>query len=86
MLKLIVGILIVLWLFGFIGHIGGGLIHLGVGGCRGIVLVFDLLAEPTSGVAESCAETSVYVPARPVENYKAAPQFCGTAFLVCTIA
>ena len=28
MLKMIVGILIVLWLLGFVGHIGGGLIHL----------------------------------------------------------
>jgi K+-transporting ATPase A subunit len=28
MLWTIVGILLLLWLFGFIGHIGGGLIHL----------------------------------------------------------
>ena len=28
MLLLIAGILAVLWLLGFIGHIGGGLIHL----------------------------------------------------------
>ena len=28
MLWTIIGILIVLWLLGFIGHVGGGLIHL----------------------------------------------------------
>jgi len=28
MLWTIVGILLVLWLLGFIGHVGGGLIHL----------------------------------------------------------
>lgn len=28
MLWTIMGILLLLWLFGFIGHIGGGLIHL----------------------------------------------------------
>jgi hypothetical protein len=28
MLYTIIGILLVLWLLGFIGHIGGGLIHL----------------------------------------------------------
>jgi hypothetical protein len=43
MLKLIVGILIVLWLLGFVGHIGGGLIHLLLV-IAAIVLVFDLLA------------------------------------------
>ena len=43
MLKAIVGILIVLWLLGFVGHIGGGLIHLLLV-IAAIVLVFDLLA------------------------------------------
>jgi hypothetical protein len=43
MLKMIVGILIVLWLLGFVGHIGGGLIHLLLV-IAAIVLVFDLLA------------------------------------------
>lgn len=43
MLKVIVGILIVLWLLGFVGHIGGGLIHLLLV-IAAIVFVFDLLA------------------------------------------
>ena len=28
MILIIVGVLVVLWLLGFIGHIGGGIIHL----------------------------------------------------------
>jgi hypothetical protein len=41
MIGTIIGILIVLWLIGFIGHIGGGLIHLLLVAAA-IVFLFDL--------------------------------------------
>ena len=47
MLKVIVGVLIVLWLLGFVGHIGGGLIHLLLV-IAAVVFVFDLLAGRTT--------------------------------------
>ena len=43
MLKAIVGILIVLWILGLVGHIGGGLIHFLLV-VAAIVFIFDLLA------------------------------------------
>lgn len=43
MLRLIIGILVVLWLIGLLGHIGGGLIHLLLG-IAVIVFIFDLLS------------------------------------------
>jgi len=42
MLRLILGLLVLFWLLGFIGHIGGGLIHLLLV-IAVIVFVFDLL-------------------------------------------
>ncbi len=42
MIYTIVGILVILWLLGFIGHIGGGLIHLLLV-VAAIVFVYDLL-------------------------------------------
>ena len=42
MLRLIIGILVVLWLIGLLGHYGGGLIHLLLG-IAVIVFIFDLL-------------------------------------------
>jgi len=42
MLRVILGIILLFWLLGFIGHIGGGLIHLLLV-IAAIVLVFDLL-------------------------------------------
>lgn len=43
MLWTIVAILVVLWLIGFIGHIGGGLIH-ALLVIAGIVFVFQLIS------------------------------------------
>lgn len=43
MLRLIIGILVVLWLIGLLAHWGGSLIHLLLG-IAVIVFIFDLLA------------------------------------------
>ena len=43
MLRAIIAILFVLWLLGFIGHIGGGLIHLLLV-IAVVVFIFDMLA------------------------------------------
>lgn len=43
MLRTIVAILVVLWLLGFVGHLGGGLIHL-ILVIAAVVFIFDLLA------------------------------------------
>jgi hypothetical protein len=42
MLWTIIGVLVVLWLLGFIGHIGGGLIHI-ILVIAAIVLVYKLV-------------------------------------------
>jgi len=42
MLRLLIGLLVLFWLLGFIGHVGGGLIHLLLV-IAVIVFVFDLL-------------------------------------------
>lgn len=49
MLFTIVGILLVLWILGFIGHIGGGLIHLLLV-IAAIVFVYNLIAGRRRGV------------------------------------
>ncbi len=47
MLKIIAGVLIVLWLLGFLGHIGGSLIHALIV-IAIVVFVFDLISGRTS--------------------------------------
>ncbi len=42
MIMTIVGVLVVLWLLGFIGHIGSGLIHLLIV-VAAIVFLYDML-------------------------------------------
>jgi hypothetical protein len=42
MLWTVIGVLVVLWLLGFIGHIGGGLIHI-ILVIAAIVLVYKLV-------------------------------------------
>ncbi len=49
MLWTIIGVLVVLWLIGFIGHIGGGLIHILLI-IAAIVLVYNLIAGRRSAV------------------------------------
>ena len=49
MLYTIVGILIVLWLLGFIGHIGGGLIHILLVVAL-IVFIYNMITGRRSGV------------------------------------
>lgn len=43
MLYTIIGVLVVLWLLGFIAHIGGGLIHLLLVVAL-VILIYNLLA------------------------------------------
>lgn len=49
MIFTIVGILLVLWLLGFIGHIGGGLIHLLLV-IAAIVFIYKLVVGRRSGI------------------------------------
>lgn len=43
MIMTIIAVLVILWLFGLVGHIGGGLIHLLIVLAL-IVFIYDLLA------------------------------------------